>query len=97
MGRVNSNVLTLALLIGGFGEGLPEFFPAFDFCFSLEVVYFSFSGNFISKKLNRVPGWFAVSEINLTMEIISFRVVLSSEFFLENAGSLIKGGSPIGF
>ncbi|WDN90908.1 hypothetical protein BuS5_03879 [Desulfosarcina sp. BuS5] len=61
------SVLTLALLTGGFGEGLPEFFPAFDFCFSLEVVYFSFSENFISKKLNRVPGWFAVSEINLIM------------------------------
>ena len=63
----HSGVLTLALLTGGFGEGLPEFFPAFDFCFSLEVVYFSFFGNFISKKLNRVPRWFAVSEINLIM------------------------------
>ena len=56
----------------------------------------SLSGNFISKKLNRVPGWFAVPKINLTMEIISFRVVLSSEFFLENAGCFIKGGSSIG-
>ena len=34
------SVLTLALLTGGFGEGLPEFFPAFDFCFSLEAVCF---------------------------------------------------------
>ena len=54
------------------------------------------SGSSISRELNRVPGWFAVPKINLTMEIISFRVVLSPEFFLENAGSLIKGGSPIG-
>ncbi|WDN90909.1 hypothetical protein BuS5_03880 [Desulfosarcina sp. BuS5] len=34
------SVLTLALLTGGFGEGLPEFFLVFDFCFSLEAVYF---------------------------------------------------------
>ena len=37
---LNSSVLTLALLTGGFGEGLPEFFLVFDFCFSLEAVYF---------------------------------------------------------
>ena len=37
---LSSVVLTLALLTGGFGEGVPEFFPAFDFCFSLEAVYF---------------------------------------------------------
>ncbi|WDN90906.1 hypothetical protein BuS5_03877 [Desulfosarcina sp. BuS5] len=35
-----AGVLTLALLTGGFGEGLPEFLPTFDFCFSLEAVYF---------------------------------------------------------
>ena len=51
----------------------------------------SFSGNFSSKKLNRVPGWFAVLEINLTMKIVSFRVDLSSEFFIENAGFFYKG------
>ena len=56
----------------------------------------SLSGSSSSRELNHVPGWFAVLKINLTMEIISFRVVLSSEFFLENAGCFIKGGSPIG-
>ena len=49
------------------------------------------SGNFSSKNLVRVPGWFAVSEIDLTIDVVSFRVVLSSDFLIENEGCFYKG------
>ena len=55
------------------------------------------SVDFSSKNLDRVSGWFVVSEIDLTMKVVSFRVVLSPEFFIENEGCFIKGGSLIGF
>ena len=78
------------------GKGCRSTFLPLIFVFLWRLCILSLSGSSSSRELNHVPGWFAVLKINLTMEIISFRVVLSSEFFLENADFLIKGGSPIG-
>ena len=55
------------------------------------------SVDFSSKNLVRVPGWFAVSKIDLTIDVVSFRVVLSFDFLIENEGCFIKGESLIGF
>ena len=55
------------------------------------------SVDFSSKNLVWVPGWFAVSEIDLTIDVVFFRVVLNPEFFIKNEGCFTKGESLIGF